>query len=154
MRLVDYKTGKGVSERTRVDAGRDVQLPVYVLAMLAGGGQAPDSIVAEYRMVRRRSGFASVALGGDLDQMRAALAGTVAVAVGGIENGLFPRWPQRGCEHCDAAASCGADRIAFFAKRDDPRLRELLEFKEPGVTIKEPDVTVKEPGVAAGGEAS
>ena len=154
VRLVDYKTGKGVSERTRVDTGRDVQLPVYVLALLAGGGQAPDSIVAEYRMVRRRSGFARVELGGDLDQMRAALAGTVAVAVSGIENGLFPRWPQRGCEHCDAAASCGADRIAFFAKRDDPRLRELLEFKEPGVTVKEPGVTVKEPGVAAGGEAS
>ena len=125
---------QGRERAQRVDAGRDVQLPVYVLALLAGGGQAPDSIVAEYRMVRRSSGFPRVALGGDLDQMRAALAGTVAVAVSGIEERLVPAL---------AAARLRALRRGgelrrrphrlLRGKRDDPRLRELLEFKEPGV---------------------
>jgi hypothetical protein len=45
--------------------------------------------------------------------------------------GLFPRWPARECEYCDAADSCGADRIVFAVKRRDPRLRALLDFKEP-----------------------
>ena len=131
VRLVDYKTGKGTSEAERVAAGHDVQLPVYVLALLAAGERAPDSLIAEYRMVRRRSGFHMVALDVDPDEVRETLTATLEVAVGGIEAGLFPRWPQRACDYCDAAASCGADRVAFARKRGDPRLRDLIDFKEP-----------------------
>ncbi len=131
VRLVDYKTGKGTTESERVGAGRDVQLPVYVLALLASGAPAPESLVAEYRMVRRRAGFARLALPGGLDEVRESLAATLAIAVAGIEGGLFPRWPDRACAYCDAAASCGVDRIAFAAKRHDPRLRGLMRFKEP-----------------------
>ncbi len=131
VRLVDYKTGRGATEAERVRDGHDVQLPVYVLALLAAGEQVPDSLVAEYRMVRRSSGFRSVPLDAAADEVRATLAATLAVAVGGIEAGVFPRWPQRACDYCDAAASCGADAIAFRRKRTDPRLRDLLDFKEP-----------------------
>ena len=131
VRLVDYKTGRGATEADRVRDGHDVQLPVYVLALLAASEQRPDSLVAEYRMVRRRSGFRSVPLDAAADEVRATLAATLAVAVSGIEAGVFPRWPQRACDYCDASASCGADPIAFRRKRVDPRLRDLLDFKEP-----------------------
>ncbi|MGZ5724675.1 MAG: PD-(D/E)XK nuclease family protein [Caldimonas sp.] len=131
VRLVDYKTGKGTTESERVGAGRDVQLPVYVLALLASGAPAPETLVAEYRRVRRGAGFARLALPGGLDEVRESLAATLAIAVAGIEGGLFPRWPDRACAYCDAAASCGVDRIAFAAKRHDPRLRGLMRFKEP-----------------------
>jgi RecB family exonuclease len=130
VRLVDYKTGKGVSEAARVRQGRDVQLPVYVLALLAGG-EAPEQIVAEYRLVRRRSGFKTLPLSGDTDAIREQLAATLEVVLAGIEGGLYPRWPARECEYCDAADSCGADRSVFVVKRRDPRLRALLDFKEP-----------------------
>jgi hypothetical protein len=130
VRLVDYKTGKGANEAGRVRQGLDVQLPVYVLALLAGG-EAPEQIVAEYRLVRRRSGFKTLPLSGDTGTIREQLAATLEVALAGIEGGLFPRWPARECEYCDAADSCGADRIAFAVKRRDPRLRALLDFKEP-----------------------
>ena len=81
----------------------------------------------------RRSARASrgVALPGGLDEVRESLAATLAIAVAGIEGGLFPRWPDRACAYCDASASCGVDRIAFAAKRHDPRLRGLMRFKEP-----------------------
>ncbi len=121
VRLVDYKTGRGASEAERVAAGHDVQLPVYVLALLAAGERVPDSLVAEYRMVRRRSGFRTVAL--EAAEVREALAATLGVAVGGIDAGLFPRWPQRACDYCDAAASCGADRIAFLPSAATPGCR-------------------------------
>jgi ATP-dependent helicase/nuclease subunit B len=130
VRLVDYKTGKGANEAGRVRQGLDVQLPVYVLALLAGG-EAPEQIVAEYRLVRRRSGFKTLPLSGDTGTIREQLAATLEVALAGIEGGLFPRWPARECEYCDAADSCGADRIAFAVTRRDPRLRALLDFKEP-----------------------
>jgi RecB family exonuclease len=130
VRLVDYKTGRGTNEAGRVRQGLDVQLPVYVLALLAGG-EAPEQIVAEYRLVRRRSGFKTLPLSGDTGAIREQLAATLEVALAGIEGGLFPRWPARECEYCDAADSCGADRIAFAVKRHDPRLRALLDFKEP-----------------------
>jgi RecB family exonuclease len=136
VRLVDYKTGRGANETERVAAGRDVQLPVYVLALLATGERAPESLVAEYRMVRRRSGFARVPLPGEPDEVRESLAATLAIAVAGIEGGLFPRWPDRGCAYCDVAASCGVDRIAFAAKRHDPRLRALVRFKEPAGAVR------------------
>jgi len=131
VRLVDYKTGRGAAEVQRVRDGHDVQLPVYVLALLAAGERVPDSLVAEYRMVRRSSGFRSVPLDAADDDVRSTLAATLAVAVGGIDAGLFPRWPQRACDYCDASASCGADAIAFRRKRADPRLHDLLDFKEP-----------------------
>jgi ATP-dependent helicase/nuclease subunit B len=131
VRLVDYKTGRGAAEVERVRDGHDVQLPVYVLALLAAGERVPDSLVAEYRMVRRSSGFRSVPLDAATDDVRDTLTATLAVAVSGIEAGVFPRWPQRACDYCDAAASCGADAIAFSRRRSDPRLRELLDFKEP-----------------------
>jgi RecB family exonuclease/superfamily I DNA/RNA helicase len=130
VRLVDYKTGRGDAEAERVKAGHDVQLPVYVLA-LAAGGEGVARVRAEYRMVRRRSGFAEVALTDEFDVVREQLAATVAVAVGGIEAGLFPRWPSRTCRYCEASASCGVDRLAFAVKRADPRLAPLQGFKDP-----------------------
>ena len=131
VRLVDYKTGAGTTEAERIDQGRDVQLAVYVLAALAAAERGPDTIAAEYRMVRRGAGFKVLPLEPDPDAVRAGLAATLAVAVSGIAAGLYPRWHDyRRCRFCDAADRCGVDRFAFVAKRHDPRLRDLLSFKQ------------------------
>ena len=131
VRLVDYKTGAGVTEAERLDQGRDVQLAVYVLAALAAGEPAPAGVRAEYRMVRRAAGFKVLPLDADPGAVRDDLVATVAVAVAGMTAGLYPRWhDRRRCRFCDAAGRCGVDRLAFVAKRRDPRLRELLAFKE------------------------
>jgi ATP-dependent helicase/nuclease subunit B len=132
VRLVDYKTGKGKTEADRVGAGHDVQLPVYVLALLAARRGRAAEVGAEYRMVRRQGGFKSEPLPGDPDEVREGLRATLAVAVAGIDEGFYPRLPDpQRCRFCDSADACGADRIAFAAKADDPRLRPLLGFEEP-----------------------
>ena len=131
VRLVDYKTGKGKTEAELVGAGHDVQLPVYVLALLAGAERRAAEVVAEYRMVRRQGGFKTQPLPGDPDEVREGLRTTLAVAVAGIDNGFYPRLPdQQRCKFCDAADACGADRVAFAAKASDPRLRPLLGLEE------------------------
>jgi ATP-dependent helicase/DNAse subunit B len=131
VRLVDYKTGAGATEAERLDQGRDVQLAVYVLAALAAAERDPDTIAAEYRMVRRVAGFRVLPLDPDPDAVRAGLAATLAVVVAGIAAGLYPRWHDlRRCRFCDAADRCGVDRFAFAAKRHDPRLRDLLSFTQ------------------------
>jgi len=133
VRLVDYKTGKGKTEADRVASGRDVQLPVYVLALQAAREPGAAEVVAEYRMVRRQGGFKTQQLPGDPDELREGLQATLAVAVTGIEGGFFPRLPDtQRCRFCDEADACGADRVAFAAKANDPRLRPLLDPGEQG----------------------
>ena len=128
VRLVDYKTGKGKTEDDRVAAGRDVQLPVYVLALLAARGQLVHDVVAEYRMVRRQAGFTTLPLPGAADEVREGLRATLALAVAGIDGGFYPRLPdQQRCRFCDAVDACGVDRVGFALKADDPRLRALLD---------------------------
>ena len=131
VRLVDYKTGKGKTEAERVGAGHDVQLPVYVLALLAGDERRVAEVVAEYRMVRRQGGFKTRLLPGSPDEVREGLRTTLAVAIAGIDDGFYPRLPDRQrCKFCDAADACGADRVAFAAKASDPRLRPILGLEE------------------------
>ena len=64
-------------------------------------------------ILRWSSGFRTVPLAGDRSEMAAQLTTTLEVALTGIDDGLFPRWPARECRYCDAAESCAADPIAF-----------------------------------------
>lgn len=140
VRLVDYKTGKGGTEARRIKGGLDVPLPVYVLGVLAGA-EEPSEITAEYRMVRRRSGFTTAPLevgpgtGASLQAMTEQLVATLDVAVDGIERGVYPRMPSfHGCDFCDAQGRCLVDRLSYAVKKDDPVLSRLRDFQNGVVT--------------------
>jgi len=138
VRLVDYKSGKGTTEQRHVDKGLDVALPVYVLALVRRAelaGERPREVTALYRMVRRTGGFATVTLDvgpdGGLDAVRGQLGATLAVAVHGIEDGLYVRMPDyRGCDYCDAKGRCLADRYAYAVKKHDPALAPILGYQD------------------------
>ena len=129
VRLVDYKTGKGTNEAGRVRQGRDVQLPVYVLALLAGG-RAPEQVVAEYRMVRRSVRFQDRAAVGRARRDRRAARHHARGRAGRHRRvGCIRAGRHTTAEYCDDAERCGVDRIAFAFKRRDPRLRSAARLQ-------------------------
>jgi ATP-dependent helicase/nuclease subunit B len=127
VRLLDYKTGKGKVEQKHLEAGEDLQLPVYRLA--AGAlSPAPDDVTCAFRFVTRAGGFRSVGLPGDLETTTRQLVGQLSLFVTGVQEGLFPR--RHGgdrCRWCDLSYACGARTPRDAAKLSDPRLQT-----EPG----------------------
>ncbi len=132
LRLIDYKTGKGDRERTQLNKGQNVQLPVYRLAV-AQLEAAVHAIACEFRLINRSAGFASLPLPGDADEILAGLETALGVAVGGIESGLYPRWRSGdGCAYCDLEPGCDATQWSLEIKLDDPDLDALKAFKQGG----------------------
>lgn len=127
VRLLDYKTGKGKVEQRHLEAGGDLQLPVYRLA--AGAlSPAPEDVACAFRFVTRAGGFRNVGLPGDLATTTRQLAGQLSVFVAGVQGGLFPR--RHGgdrCRWCDLSYACGARTPRDADKLADQRLQAGAE---------------------------
>ena len=132
VRLIDYKTGKGDTERDQLRKHINVQLPVYRLA--AGLLQPPPrSIACEFRLVSRKGRFASLPMTGDETAVTADLMRVMQVVTEALSAGLFPRWrtDERRCSHCDLHDGCDATRWSFLLKQDgDAALAKLRRLKE------------------------
>jgi RecB family exonuclease len=132
VRLLDYKTGKGKVEQKHLEAGEDLQLPVYRLA--AGAlSPAPEDVACAFRFVTRAGGFRNAGLPGDLASTTRQLAGQLSAFVTGVQGGLFPR--RHGgdrCRWCDLSYACGARTPRDADKLSDPRLQAGSESDAEG----------------------
>jgi len=134
-RVIDYKTGKGNSERERLKAGLSVQLPVYQLAVRQAGdaGHAEvaglGEIVSLYRLVTRKGGFESLPLAENEPDAAARLARLVAGAAALVDAGMFPRTTAGRCEYCDVGYACGTSPWSRARKRGHPALSDVLALQ-------------------------
>ncbi|MFH1864661.1 MAG: PD-(D/E)XK nuclease family protein, partial [Candidatus Eisenbacteria bacterium] len=134
-RVIDYKTGKAQRKGKKVlDAGRRLQLPVYLLAasdMLLESH--PDAAVdaAEYLYIGGRGGPARLTLEREeLDAAMEDLRTVVALIVRGVTSGMFFSPPEdAGCSFCDYADACGSTATALATmKKGDPRVDFFTEL--------------------------
>jgi RecB family exonuclease/inactivated superfamily I helicase len=136
-RVLDYKTGAGSSERTRLDEGLSVQLPVYQLAVrqrwasLAPGRDEPAEVSSAYRMVTRRGQFKDLALGDDEASAQARLRDLVQGALELVDAGLFPRSPRGKCDYCDIRYACGVSEWARGRKREQDEIVPVVTLQSP-----------------------
>ena len=131
-RVIDYKTGnvktKGTKKKPKLlDKGRQLQLPVYMLAterMLAARGQATTVDSAEYHYVTSGGGKTLAFTADALDGSREDLRKAVGYIIKGIADGLFPCIPSgsSSCRYCDYADACGPTALALaLMKYGDPK---------------------------------
>ncbi len=128
-RVIDYKTGKGASERERLKAGLSVQLPVYQLAVRQAGDAGYGEIASLYQLVTRRGGFESLPLAESESDAAARLARLVAGAVALVDAGKFPRTTAGRCEYCDVGYACGTSAWARARKRGHELLGDVVALQ-------------------------
>ncbi|MGD0998684.1 MAG: PD-(D/E)XK nuclease family protein, partial [Thermoleophilia bacterium] len=121
--VIDYKTGAGNTERSRIKDGLSVQLPVYQLAVRQAGDGGYAAVASLYRSITRRGGFEDVALQQDEETATARLRDLVRAAAELVDAGMFPRTARDRCDYCDVSYACGVSEWA----RDRKRRHEALE---------------------------
>ena len=136
-RVIDYKSGKGETEKQRVKDGLSVQLPVYGLAVRRVGDLVSDgdaaAVTCLYRMVTRRGAFRDVPLTSSREEADERLRVLVAGAVGLVEAGVFARSTGGSCEYCDVKYACGASAWTRARKRRHEALAPLVALQSrPG----------------------
>lgn len=131
--VIDYKTGDSGRHRPdSFDGGRQLQLPVYLLAaaqrLNEQTGQAAYFFVSEPRLMSEFTLDALARRTGDLRTI-------VRLIRDGIQKGLFFPLPHMQelayCEnHCDFSLICGlARRTIAEMKASDPAARDLQELR-------------------------
>jgi len=131
-RIVDYKTGKGGTEKQRLKNGLGVQLPVYQLAVRQAGGGDYGEISCLYRLVTRRGGFEELPLPDGEEAAGRRLRDLVAQAVALVDAGLFPRSTAGRCEYCDFGYACGVTGWTRARKREHELLADLVSLQRHG----------------------
>ena len=132
-RVVDYKSGKGETEKQRVKDGLSVQLPVYGLAVRHAGDLVSDgdaaTVTSLYRMVTRRGAFCDVPLTSSREEAEERLRILVAGVVRLVEAGVFARSTGGSCDHCDVRYACGASAWTRARKRRHEMLAPLVALQ-------------------------
>jgi len=133
-RVIDYKTGRPQPRAKKLlDAGRRLQLPVYLMAAArlldeARPGATVDS--AQYLYLGRGGTARTVLTRGEVEDAMDDLRKAVALIVRGIESGMFFHPPgDPGCSYCDFADACGpAAAVLSKMKSGDPRVEFFTEM--------------------------
>jgi len=127
LRVLDYKSGgakkyKGLSADNPTLGGRFLQLPLYALAARSRFETGPNPVQASYWFI---SGMEKAgAIGYSVsDEVLAAAAQVIAVAVHGHRDGLFPARPLSHSDGYECAA-CSPDGLG--ERRSDEAFEELL----------------------------
>ena len=128
-RVIDYKTGAGATEKSRIKDGLGVQLPVYQLAVRQTGEEKYADIACLYRLVTRRGGFEDLPLPHDEAAATARLRDLVAGAVDLVDGGMFPRTTRGRCEYCDVGYACGVSDWARARKREHETLAPVARLQ-------------------------
>jgi RecB family exonuclease len=132
-RVVDYKSGKGETEKQRVKDGLSVQLPAYGLAVRHAGDLVSDgdaaTVTCLYRMVTRRGAFCDVPLTSSREEAEERLRILVAGVVRLVEAGVFARSTGGSCDHCDVRYACGASAWTRARKRRHEMLAPLVALQ-------------------------
>ncbi len=143
-RVIDYKTGRGGAEKSRIKDGLSVQLPVYQLAVRQAGerlwsdaGQGvwpgaatePAAVECAYRLVTRRGGFEDLALRDGEAAVAERLRDLVASAVSLVDQGMFPRTTRGRCDYCDVRYACGVSAWTRDRQREHPLLEPVVALQ-------------------------
>jgi RecB family exonuclease len=131
-RVIDYKTGKGITEEKQLKDGLSVQLPVYQLAVRQAGNDEHAEIACVYRFVTRRGGFGERALRDGEEVAGRRLRGLVAQAVALVDAGVFSRSTAGRCDQCDVGYACGATGWTRARKREHVLLAGLVGLQRHG----------------------
>jgi hypothetical protein len=128
-RVIDYKSGGGGTERSRIKERLSVQLPVYRLALRQATRSDYGTISCLYRLVTRRGGFEDLDLPEDEEASARRLVELVAGAVELVDAGLFPRTTRQRCEYCDVRYSCGISAWTRARKREHESLDPVVRLQ-------------------------
>jgi RecB family exonuclease len=129
--VIDYKTGAGTTEKSRIKDRLSVQLPVYQLAVRQSGDQSYAVITSLYRSITRRGGFDDQPLPQDEASAAARLRGLVGHAVELVDAGMFPRTTRGRCDYCDLGYACGFSAWARARKRQHAALERVRDLQGP-----------------------
>ncbi len=135
-RVVDYKTGKARVEHDDFNGGRNLQLPMYILAARAFFESLARPVEITYAAYfflmeeprKREIRFHTQILGERWKDFE-TLIGTI---VNGIENGYFFAVPDRySCSYCDFREICGSSQQYIFErKQGDRRILPFLQMRD------------------------
>jgi RecB family exonuclease len=131
-RVIDYKTGKGATERQLLKQRLCAQLPVYQLALRRAGDGAPGEIGCAYRLVTRRGGFEDLPLPDAEPEAAARLRALVGEALALFEDGVLVRSTGGRCEYCDVAYACGVSSWTRTRKRRHAAVARLVALQTSG----------------------
>ncbi len=138
-RVIDYKSGGGATERSRIKERLSIQLPVYRSALRQAGEGDYAKIASLYRLVTRRGGFDDLVLPESEKASTQRLAELVAGVVAAVDDGLFPRTTRQRCDYCDVAYACGVSVWARARKREHGLLEPVVGLQSPGAPVAQDD---------------
>ena len=125
-RIIDYKTGGGGTERSRIKERLGVQLPVYQLAWRQAGGQEYETSPACTGSSRAAAASRTSTCRRAKRRPRAGCASSSRGAVDLVDAGMFPRTTRQRCEYCDVRYACGVSGWARARKREHEAARRGL----------------------------
>ncbi len=137
LRIIDYKTGNSKpSKADKIQGGCNLQLPVYLKAMLPLHKSVDvNNCEAQYLHIDRQGNSTASILGGSTLKEREQEVGTVLKAITeGITSGTFPPFPydaKKMCSTCQVSSICDKrSRKSVDYRLDDTRLSDLITARE------------------------
>ena len=134
VRVVDYKTSRSAPKPDRLNGGRWLQLPLYLLAASRYGSVPPEACCAQMVMLKEDGTWERVLIQGD---RWASLEADVREVVGTLARlileGSFPALPSSAedCRRCPFRAICGSEAPRQSRrKQGEPQLQALVELRE------------------------
>jgi len=133
-RIVDYKTGKARTKPDNFDGGRNLQLPLYIIAgdaFFRSKGEKTKVDHATYLHVlevpsKRNVNFHALVL----KERWNVLMKILQTIRDGIERGHFFQYPDYHCRYCEYEQICGDARFYLFErKQGDQRLAEFIRMR-------------------------
>jgi len=127
-RVRDYKTGEVSAKANDLQAGRTLQLPLYLYAARQLLGRLHKGIEiesAEYYFLK--SGKPVPFSGSELQAKKATLQQILETIARCIEDGVFIAVPNDRCRYCELKTICGTwTETLFERKAKDPRVKGYL----------------------------
>jgi ATP-dependent helicase/nuclease subunit B len=135
--VVDYKSGTHVASKNGAevsfDGGKQLQLPIYLMAAAQALDLAEDQVDASYHHVNRRAVFRRIRLTGEsFGPRKRAFFSLLEGMSDAMREGVFVPQTEEGenCRSCDFRTVCpAAVRHQEERKADDPALQYLAQFQ-------------------------
>lgn len=134
IRVVDYKTSRAAPRPDRLNGGRSLQLPLYLLAAARYGSVPLTACSAELVMLQEDGSAARVPLAG---HQWSSLEGDVRLVVETLARlileGSFPGLPAsaEACRRCRFHVVCGPEALHQARRKEgEPQLQAMTELRE------------------------
>lgn len=131
-RVIDYKTGAARAKDNKLDGGRALQLPLYLLAAARALDVPPESGEAQYFYATKKGEYKRACFTGEqLLARRDDLDRVLSELHDGMHGGDFHAEPSRECSWCDFNLVCDARRLAIQKRKTgDPHAQRVADRRE------------------------